>query len=114
VLKIVVRMLDRWKQRIQQCPVVNWPRRDNTGTSEDSMTTLVFRDRGWTVATAAWSAASKDDKTVTICYQWGADGIGFFDTATGTARKVLEIGMTDFVARLSRSGGLLDLSDISS
>jgi hypothetical protein len=77
------------------------------------MTTLVFRDRGWTVATAAWSAASKDETTVTICYQWGADGIGFFDTATGTARKVLPLGMTDFVGRLARAGGMLDLRDVA-
>jgi hypothetical protein len=38
------------------------------------MAVLLFNDRGWAVATSAWSAGSKDWSTVTICYQWGKDG----------------------------------------
>ena len=45
------------------------------------MTVLLFNDRGWEVATSAWSAASKDGQSVEVCYQWGADGISWFDSA---------------------------------
>jgi hypothetical protein len=50
------------------------------------MAVLLFKDRGWEVATAAWSAGSKDGTSIEICYQWDADGIGFTSNATANAR----------------------------
>jgi hypothetical protein len=76
------------------------------------MAVLLFKDRGWEVATAAWSAGSKDGTSIEICYQWGADGIGFTSNATANARATLNISMADFVRRLSRSGGVVDLRDV--
>jgi hypothetical protein len=66
------------------------------------MAVLLFNDRGWAVATSAWSAGSKDEATVTICYQWGEDGISWFDS-TGNARMKLNINMAEFCRRLSRA-----------
>ena len=75
------------------------------------MTVLLFNDRGWEVATPAWSAASKDGQSVEVCYQWGADGISWFDSATGNARTTLNISMTEFARRLT-GGGVVDLRTV--
>ena len=77
------------------------------------MAVLLFKDRGWEVATAAWSAGSKDGTSIEICYQWGAHGFSFTSAAPGTARVTLKISMADFVKRVSRSGGVVDLRDLS-
>jgi hypothetical protein len=77
------------------------------------MAVLLFKDRGWEVATAAWSAGSKGGASIDICYQWGADSISFTSNATGNARATLNISMADFVKRLSRSGGVVDLRDLA-
>lgn len=78
------------------------------------MAILLFNHQGWAVATAAWSAGSKNGDSVTICYQWGADGISFFDSATGNARCTLPINMADFTKRLARNSnsGMVDLRDV--
>ena len=74
------------------------------------MTVLIFNDRGWQVATAAWSAGAKGEKAITICYQWGADGTSLFDGATGNARCELEMTMAEFINRLRRpADGVVDL-----
>jgi hypothetical protein len=39
------------------------------------MAVLLFKDRGWEVATAAWSAGSKDGTSIEICYQWALMGL---------------------------------------
>jgi hypothetical protein len=79
------------------------------------MAVLLFKDRGWEVATAAWSAGSKGGSSIEICYRWGADGTSFSFTsnATGNVRVTLNISMADFVKRLSRSGGVVDLRDLA-
>ncbi len=78
------------------------------------MAVLMFNDRGWAVATSAWSAGSKDGSTVTICYQWGEDGTSWFDNATGNARMKLNINMAEFCRRLSTaSNGVVDLRDVT-
>jgi hypothetical protein len=73
------------------------------------MTVLVFNDRRWEVATSAWSAASKDGSSVDVCYTWGADGVSWFDSATGNARCTLDLLMSEFLERLARADGVLDL-----
>ena len=76
------------------------------------MAVLLFKHRGWEVATAGWSAGSKDGRSIEICYQWGADALSFTSTGPGNARTTLNISMADFVKRLSRSGGVVDLRDV--
>jgi hypothetical protein len=74
------------------------------------MTVLIFNDRGWQVATAAWSAGAKGEKAVTICYQWGADGISLANGAIGNARCELDMTMAEFINRLRRpADGVVDL-----
>lgn len=76
---------------------------------------LVFNDRGWSVATSSWSVASKGDDAITVCYQWGADGISFFDSATGIARCTFAITMVQFMRRVAEgkaNGGVIDLRDV--
>lgn len=72
------------------------------------MTTLILQHGGWEVATAAWTAAAKPGRSVSICYQWGADGISWFSSATGISRVTLHIDMADFL-KLTAKGGLVDL-----
>ncbi len=77
------------------------------------MTTIVFRDTNWEVATPAWSAATKTQGRIVLCYLWTpASGTGFHNSATGLARVVLEIDMQDFLRRIA-PGGIIDLHDIS-
>jgi len=64
------------------------------------MTTLIFNDRGWTVATAAWSAAAKKNGDVRICYAWGADGISWAQSATGISSVEIEVTMDALVLAL--------------
>lgn len=64
------------------------------------MTVLVFRDRGYDVATAAWSVAAKPGKGVRIVYVWGADQISFFQGATGDAACDLPFYFDDFIKRI--------------
>lgn len=73
------------------------------------MVTLLFRHEGWDVVTAAWSASAKPGKNVQICYQWGANGISFFDSATGIRRLEIPIEMRVFLDALSGGGGVIDL-----
>jgi hypothetical protein len=75
-------------------------------------TTIVFRHNSWDVATTAWTAASKGDKTI-LCYLWGPDGFGWTENATGTASITFKMPLTEFcrqVARLTKDG----VADISS
>lgn len=72
------------------------------------MTVLLFNDRGWEVVTSAWTAAATPGNTVQICYQWGADHISFFQSATGISRIDLPIDMTTFLKAISE-GGVVDL-----
>jgi hypothetical protein len=61
-------------------------------TRTDSMTVLFFNDRGWEIATAAWTVGARPGKTVRLCYQWGADHVSFFHGATGIS--TIDLGMT--------------------
>lgn len=71
--------------------------------------TLIFEHDGWTVATAAWTAASKRPDRVTICYPWSSDGtISWFDSSTGTARIDFKMSMAEFLRAVGR-GGVVDL-----
>lgn len=72
------------------------------------MTVLLFNDRGWEVMTSCWSAGAKPGKSVRICYQWGADHLSWFSSATGISTVDLPIGMSEFL-RAVQSGGLVDL-----
>ena len=77
------------------------------------MPVLLFVDRGWTVATAAWTAASKDPKKTEICYTWGSDGISFFDSATGTSRIELDMPFAEFLRRVQMApsnNGIVNLT----
>jgi hypothetical protein len=76
------------------------------------MTTLIFNDRGWTVATAAWSAGAKGDHDVRICYAWGADGVSWFDSATGIASVDIHIGIEAFIAALD-GRAIIDLRTLT-
>ena len=50
-------------------------------SGQDEMTTLIFD------VTCGWSVVAKPGKeSIEICYAWGADGSGFFNSATGIAR----------------------------
>jgi hypothetical protein len=73
------------------------------------MTTLIFMDRGWTVMTSAWSAGSKNDKTTTLVYVWGADGESWSDSATGDASCTLEMPIKEFIGRVQAAGPICDL-----
>lgn len=80
------------------------------------MPVLLFLDRGWEVATNAWTAAAKaSNRNVTICYRWGADGISFFDSATGNSKTELAITMEEFTRRIAKhtNGGICDCRDVS-
>jgi hypothetical protein len=61
-------------------------------------TILVFEHEGWEVATSSWSAAAKPGKGVTVCYEWGADRISWFDNAVSTARITLNMTMGEFLS----------------
>lgn len=73
------------------------------------MVSLIFNDRGWTVVTNAWTAASKSPGRTTIAYTWGADGISFFDSATGTAKIEFEMDITAFINAVVSARNVLDL-----
>jgi hypothetical protein len=70
--------------------------------------TLLLNHEGWEVVTAAWSAAAKPGDKVQVCYQWGADRLSWFDSATGIARVGLNLSMAEFL-RLVQRGGVTDL-----
>lgn len=71
------------------------------------MTTLIFEHAGWEVATTSWTVAAKPGKGVTICYQWGADGVSFFESAVGNARTTLDCTMAEFL-RLIQGRDVVD------
>ena len=73
-------------------------------------TTLVLRDRGYVVATSAWTAAAKPGQSVEVAYLWGEDGEGWFDTATGVSRVALNIPIAEFLVRL-RAESVVDLQE---
>ena len=73
------------------------------------MTVLLFNDRGWDIATAAWSVGAKPGKQVSLCYQWGADGISIFDSATGISKMTLPMTMAQFSAAIASGGSFVDL-----
>lgn len=67
------------------------------------MTVLVFEDRGWTIATNSWSIGGKTgSNSTTIMYTWGADGISFFNSATGVAQVVFDLSPDQFVKLVQR------------
>lgn len=65
------------------------------------MTTLVFRHQGWEVVTNAWSAGSKRDDDVMLCYIWAQPSM-----------TTLRISMSEFLRRTAE-GGVVDLHDVS-
>lgn len=71
--------------------------------------TLIFEDRGWTVATASWTAAAKRHDEVEIAYLWGADSISWFQSATGVSRVTVTMTMTRFIALIQRNEVFIDL-----
>jgi hypothetical protein len=75
------------------------------------MTTLVLKDRGWVVATSAWTAAAKPGQSVEVAYLWGEDGAGWFDSATGVSRVALTIPIAEFLARLPAED-VVDLQEV--
>jgi hypothetical protein len=70
------------------------------------MTTLIFKDRGWTAMTSACSA---DRRTTTLVCVRGADGQSWFDGATGDASCALDIPIAEFIQRVQKAGPLCDL-----
>lgn len=66
------------------------------------MTTLVFENKGWTVATSAWSAASKTKGTSTLCYAWG-------QLTGGVAQIELPIDVETLLSIIARGAPLVDL-----
>lgn len=66
---------------------------------------LMLRHEGWTVLTNAWTAASKDGKSVEVCYQWGPDRVSWLDSAVSTARVTLDISMATFSKMIEAAGG---------
>ena len=71
------------------------------------MTILAFKDaQGYEVVTAAWSACVKDDE-IDVAYLWGADGISWFDSATGVCRIRFKMTMSQFLS--SQRNGMIDL-----
>lgn len=79
------------------------------------MTMLRFTHGGWDVVTGIWTAASKREGVVELCYQWGADGVSLFAGATSVRRVTLPISMREFV-REARSAAFVDfrhLGDLS-
>lgn len=75
------------------------------------MTVLLFNHEGWEVATAAWSASAKPGKNVVVCYQWGADALSIFDSATGIRRVEFPMTMTKFLNIVGRNSGVADFRD---
>ena len=75
-----------------------------------AMTILLFNHDGWEVATAAWSLGAKVGDPVTVVYQWGPDGVSWFDSATGTRRVTVNLSMEQLVEKLS-NGALVDLRE---
>ena len=71
-------------------------------------TTLIFKHDGWDVATASWTAASKNGSSTVICYTWGPDGISFFDNRVSTARIEYVLPFDHFLS-LVRKGGIVDM-----
>jgi hypothetical protein len=76
------------------------------------MTILVFKDRGDEVATTVWTACAKGER-VDLAYLWGADGISWAPTATGTTRVAINLSLKNFLNRLSKGDLVVDLRDCS-
>jgi hypothetical protein len=74
-----------------------------------AMSVILFNHDGWEVATAAWSLGAKSGEAVTVVYQWGPDGLSWFDNATGTRRVTVNLTMEQLVHKLG--GGLVDLRE---
>lgn len=77
------------------------------------MTTLTFRDRGYEVVTSSWSISTKSNSKlgIDIVYICGADGISFFQGATGTARCSLPFSFDEFI-QLIKGNSFVDLRAI--
>lgn len=74
------------------------------------MTVLVFEHDGWVVSTSSWTVASRDDRSVTICYQWGGPGISFFANGVANAKVTLPVPMTRFLNTVIQDRiGVVDL-----
>ena len=74
------------------------------------MTVIVFEHDGWVVSTSAWTVASQDERSVTICYQWGGPGLGFFTNSVANAKAKLPIPMTKFLSTVIQDRvGVVDL-----
>lgn len=58
---------------------------------------ILFIHDGWQVLTSSWSAASKNGRSVQICYAWSQGGIGWSDNSTGTERTEIDIPFSVFV-----------------
>jgi hypothetical protein len=54
------------------------------------MTTLIFKDGGYTVVTSSWTASSKTNKGTVICYLWAEGSFGWTAHSTGVSRIEFE------------------------
>ena len=63
------------------------------------MTTLVFKDKKWTVVTSAWTAGAKGESKVRLNYLWGAQG--FSDLNTGVYEIELPMTINEFLLRIA-------------
>jgi hypothetical protein len=73
------------------------------------MTTLIFEDRGSTIACNAWTAAAKGASRVRICYCFVAEGAGFTSGATGVTSVELALALDQFLALILAQGPIVDL-----
>jgi hypothetical protein len=75
------------------------------------MKAIMVNKGGWEVVTAAWTAAAKPGRVVEIAYVWGADGISFFQSATGVERVTLNIDMQSFLSVMHQGTAIIDLRE---
>jgi hypothetical protein len=66
------------------------------------MTTIVFEDGGWTVATSAWTVVTTGSDWIEVHYSWTSVDY------TGVAKCTLQIPMETFLKHVAR-GGTVDL-----
>lgn len=73
------------------------------------MKAIIVNKGGWEVVTASWTAAAKPGRAVEIAYVWGADGVSFFQSATGVERVTLNITMQEFLSVMHQDTSIIDL-----
>lgn len=70
-----------------------------------STATLVFKDYGWDVVTASWSAGAKNSSKVQICYLWESS-LG--DRSHNACSVELPMDIEQFL-EMVQGGGVVDL-----